>query len=78
MKNLKPSQFGKLNKLDAIKAVVMTAFVAIIAIAMQLYSGNTIDWKPIFDTILSTLLAYLSKNLIENENGTFGKVKVNK
>ena len=73
MENLKPSPFGKLNKLDAIKAVVITSIVAIIAIAMQLFSGNAIDWKPVFDTVLSTLLAYLSKNLIENENGTFGK-----
>jgi len=75
LKNLKPSQFGKLNLLDVIKAVILCVVALLIVAYLQLRNTGTIDWQYIDDTVLSTLLAYLSKNLIQNENGTFGKGK---
>jgi len=78
MAKLQPSPFGKLGLLDIIKAAIMTALALLIVIYLQLRSNGTIDWKYIDDTVLSTLLAYLAKNFVENENGTFGKSKNSK
>jgi hypothetical protein len=78
MAKLQRSQFGKLGLLDIIKSAVVSALAAGIAVLQQQLSAGDIDWKVVGTISLSALLAYLSKNLIENENGTFGKVKVNK
>jgi hypothetical protein len=75
MKNLKPSPFGKLGWLDIIKGAIVSALVAGITVIQQQLSAGIIDWKVVGTASLSALLAYLAKNLVENENGTFGKSK---
>ncbi len=73
MAKLQRSQFGKLGLLDIIKGAFVSALAAGITVLQQQLSAGAIDWKVVGTVSLSALLAYLTKNLLENEKGTFGK-----
>ena len=73
----KRSQFLKLNQRDFLKGLVVAVLTAVIVTVQQQLQADVFDWKIVATTALSALLAYLSKNLLENEKGEFGKASGN-
>jgi hypothetical protein len=75
---METSAFGKLNKNDIVKGVIVAILTALVA---SLYNGLetgglSLTWlyfKPIVLSSLGAGLGYLLKNVLTNSNGQIGK-----
>lgn len=66
------SKFFSLNSNDFIKGLVVAVLSAVITLLYStIQSGTlTIDWKQIGIVALTSALAYITKNLVTNSDGT--------
>jgi hypothetical protein len=69
------SKFLSLNINDFLKGLIVTVgSAAITVIQTSLSAGSfTIDWKLLATVSISAGIAYLGKNLFQNESGSLGK-----
>jgi hypothetical protein len=67
------SKFFSLNSSDFIKGLVVAVLSAVITLLYStIQTGTlTIDWKQIGIVALTSALAYITKNLVTNSDGTF-------
>lgn len=77
------SPFLSLNKSDALKGAIVAVIAAVLTWlasavnqpGFQLSDFATIDWLQVGQIAITTLLAYLAKNLGSTKNGKFlGKI----
>jgi hypothetical protein len=66
------SKFFSLNSSDFIKGLVVAVLSAVITLLYStIQTGTlTIDWKQIGIVALTSALAYITKNLVTNSDGT--------
>jgi hypothetical protein len=66
------SKFFSLNSNDFIKGLVVAVLSAVITLLYStIQTGTlTIDWKQIGIVALTSALAYITKNLVTNSDGT--------
>lgn len=70
---MKRSKFLRLGKRDLINGLLIAVLSSVIVTLQQQLTTGTYSLKEIGIVALSAALAYLSKNLFENEKGEFGK-----
>ena len=70
---MKRSKFLRLGKRDMINGLLIAVLSSVIVTLQQQLTTGTYSLKEIGIVALSTALAYLSKNLFENEKGELGK-----
>ena len=74
------SAFLKLNLSDLSKGLVVAILAAVLGVFQQAVQThgiefNAYDWVGVLDVAWKVAVAYLSKNLISDENGkVFGKI----
>lgn len=73
---IKPiSVFGTVDLTDVVKGLVFTFGTTLVTYGAAAISASILDVKDLWQTLVTALMLYLTKNLVSNSQGNYGTEK---